>query len=133
MHRHRLLIVEDDDTTRVAVGGIFSRMGWLVRLAATASEGMEWINSGHEPCCLILDLGLPDGQGEWVLQLAREKRLRTFVAVCTGIEDPARIDAVRRLNPDVLLHKPITAADLWDGVCRVTDQHDTTGDMPVIG
>src|SRR5262245_50418990 len=85
MHCHRLLIVEDDHDTRISLGGIFSRMGWLVRLASTAAEGVEWIDEGHEPCCLILDLTLPDGGGECVLQLAREKGLRTYVAVCTGI------------------------------------------------
>lgn len=132
MHRHRLLIVEDDRDTRTSLGGIFSRMGWLVRLASTASEGMEWINGGHEPCCLILDLALPDGKGESVLELAREKGLRTYVAVCTGVSDEERLAGVSAMEPDVILTKPITATDIWKGVCRVSDLHGTGGDASML-
>lgn len=127
MHRHRLLIVEDDRDTRMSLGGIFSRMGWLVRLASTAGEGMEWINGGHEPCCLILDLRLPDGEGESVLKLARQKGLRTYIAVCTGITDEERLAVVASLGPDVILTKPITATHLWKDVCRLNDLHGTNG------
>jgi FixJ family two-component response regulator len=99
-------------------------MGWLVRLATTAAEGLDWINSGHEPCCLILDLDLPDGRGEEVLEKARAKGLRTHVAVCTGIVDQARLSAVERMKPDVFLTKPVTASAIWDGVCRVSEGHE---------
>jgi two-component system KDP operon response regulator KdpE len=132
MHRHRLLIVEDDGDTRTSLGGIFSRMGWMVRLASTAAEGLDWINAGHEPCCLILDLGLPDGDGESVLRLAREKGLRTYVAVCTGVTDEERLSLVSSLGPDLILTKPVTATDIWKDVCRLSDLHDTTADMPVV-
>lgn len=133
MHRHRLLIVEDDPNTRASIGGIFSRMGWMVRLAATAAEGIDWLDSGHEPCCLILDLALPDGRGEAVLERVREKALRTYVAVCTGVMDQGRLAAVAALKPDVLLTKPITAAHLWNNVCRVSDLHDSTDEMHTTG
>ena len=132
MHIHRLLIVEDEPLTRTAFGGIFSRMGWLVRLAATAAEGIEWIEAGHEPCCLILDLNLPDGNGEQVLALARSKGLRSYIAVCTGVDDPARLDAVKALQPDAILTKPITLSHVWQDVCRVVDQHNSTADLPTI-
>jgi DNA-binding NtrC family response regulator len=130
MHRHRLLIVEDDPNTRASLGGIFSRMGWLVRLAATAAEGIDWLEQGNEPCCMILDLALPDGRGETVLERAREKRLRSYIAVCTGVMDLERLAAVAALKPDVLLTKPITATHLWNNVCRVSDLHDSTDEMP---
>src|SRR4051812_11023496 len=102
MHRHRALIIEDDPDTRALLGRSFSRMGWLVRLAATAAEGLEWINGGNEPCCMVLDLDLPDGRGESALQLAREKGLRTYIAVCTGLNDPERMAAVAALKPDAI-------------------------------
>ncbi len=108
-------------------------MGWLVRLAATASEGMEWINGGHEPCCLILDLGLPDGRGEWVLQLARERGLRSFVAVCTGLTDEARVAAVASLQPNVILVKPVKVNDVWNGLCPLIDPLGSTDDIPTMG
>jgi two-component system KDP operon response regulator KdpE len=117
MHRHRLLLIDDDAGTRSAIGSIFSRMGWMVRLASTLREGIAWLEAGHEPCCLILDLGLPDGPGETILEAVREKRLRTHVAVCTGLDDRERIALVAKLNPNVLLLKPVKVADVWSGVC----------------
>jgi two-component system KDP operon response regulator KdpE len=124
--------VEDDGDTRTSLGGIFSRMDWMVRLASTAAEGLEWINAGHEPCCLILDLGLPDGDGESVLRLARAKGLRTYVAVCTGSSDAERLRVVSSLGPDLILTKPVTATDIWKDVCRLSDLHGSTDDMPVM-
>jgi DNA-binding NtrC family response regulator len=132
MHRHRLLIVEDNDDTRTALGGIFSRMGWLVRLAATAAEGLEWINQGHEPCCLVIDLALPDGRGEAVVELTRAKGLRTYIAVCTGVDDEARLRDVLALKPDAILTKPITATQIWNNVCRISDMHGSTDEMKTV-
>lgn len=108
-------------------------MGWLVRLAATAAEGIEWLELGHEPCCLILDLALPDGDGETVLAKARARGLRTYIAVCTGVMDQSRLAAVAALKPDVLLTKPITATHIWDNVCRVSDLHDSTDEIGTVG
>jgi DNA-binding response OmpR family regulator len=124
------LVVEDDYAERVVLGSYFSRKGWRVRLAATASDGMEWINAGHEPCCMILDLRLPDGCGEWVLQLARERGLRTYVAVCTGISDEARLALVRTLGPDAILTKPVSADDIERAVCPLTDRDERPENTP---
>lgn len=133
MHHHRILIVEDHDVTRAALGTIFSRMGWFVRLAATVTEGADWINSGHEPCCLMLDLNLPDGDGESVLELARRKGLRTYIAVCTGTSDEDRLERVKALKPDAVLMKPITIDDVHGVVCPLIDAHDgSTDDMPTV-
>ncbi len=91
----------------------------MVRLTSTMSEGLAWLDAGHEPCCMILDLGLPDGPGETILETVREKGLRTHVAVCTGITDQQRVSLVAELKPDVLLIKPVKVADGWNGLCRV--------------
>jgi DNA-binding NtrC family response regulator len=113
-----LLVVEDDLATRTALAGIFSRMGWFVRLAETQREGLAWLDA-NEPCCLVLDLELPDGRGEAVLEKLRAKGLRTHVAVCTGSMDRNRLDALTRLEPDALLTKPVKLEDIWRALCRV--------------
>lgn len=131
MHRHGVLVIEDDYAERVLLGSYFSRKGWRVRLAATASDGMEWINAGHEPCCMILDLGLPDGCGEWVLQLARERGLRTHVTICTGISDEARLALVRTLGPDAILTKPVNADAIEPPICPLTDRDERSESIPL--
>jgi CheY-like chemotaxis protein len=117
--RHRLLVVEDDPGTRYAFRGRFARLGWDVSAARTVAEALAALDAEPEPCCLVLDLILPDGRGETVLERLREKGMRTRVAICTGSTDAARLTAVAGLRPDAMLTKPVGVADVWDGACRV--------------
>jgi DNA-binding response OmpR family regulator len=96
------MIVEDDPATRKRPGGISSHRGRDVRSAPTAEEGLE-------PDFLILDLGLPDGDGETVFGAVRGAGLATRVIVCTGMVDPMRLLRLGRMRPDVTLIKPIDA------------------------
>jgi DNA-binding response OmpR family regulator len=89
----RLLVVDDDATTRFALHSLFTRQGWKVAVA--------------NPHCMILDLNLPDGRGESVLRAVRESHLPTDVAVCSGVEDPGRLSTVLAMHPDAMLAKPL--------------------------
>ena len=61
---------------------------------------------------MSLSLMLPDGDGETVLRRVRESKQRTRVAVTTGAGDESRLEAVRRLEQDALLRRPITLHNL---------------------
>ncbi len=65
------------------------------------------------PACAILDLRLPDGGGEAILREIRARSLRTRVAICSGVDDPTRLAAVRGLNPELMLWKPIELAPVF--------------------
>ena len=96
MGLHRLLIVEDDPSTLRALGAIFRLKGWEVLVAKTVKEAISVLDSGVEFCCLVLDLMLPDGDGESILRRVRADRPETRVAVCTGVDDQARLAPSRR-------------------------------------
>ncbi len=121
MALHRLLVLDDHAWLRHPLRGIFLRMGWDVFVAGTVAEGLRLLDAGPEPCCLVLDLGLPDGDGEVVLKRVRDKGYSTRVVVATGVVDGDRLRAVAGLKPDALLIKPIALTDVWsaDVVCRV--------------
>ena len=108
--RRLLLIVEDHDLSRRALAKLLERLGWEVRAAASIAEGLELLD--QEPDCLVLDLMLPDGDGESVLRAVRERHLRTRVVVATGTGDEGRLDAVRGLRPDAILRKPLKVDEL---------------------
>jgi DNA-binding response OmpR family regulator len=99
MDRPRLLVIDDDPYTRIALNTLFTRQGWQVSLAATVAQGLAFLDLA--PHCLILDLDLPDGGGEAVLREVRTKHHRTRVAVCSGLDDPTRLDRVWKLEPDL--------------------------------
>src|SRR5437588_8246828 len=103
MAKHRLLVVEDDSASQDAYRQFYSRSGWEVRVAGTVGEALSLLDADTEPCCLILDLHLPDGDGVDVLRRVRDKGLKTRVAVCTGSVDLARLKAASELKPDDML------------------------------
>ncbi len=107
MTDNRLLVVDDDATTRFALQTPFSRQGWKVSVAATVAEAFDELCRTPAPRCVILDLNLPDGRGEMILRAVRDARLKTDVAVCSGVEDADRLSAVMAMHPEALLAKPL--------------------------
>src|SRR5262245_23527370 len=95
---HKILIVEDHEPTRRALSRLLAHRGWQVEIAATVAEGIEAL--GGEPECVILDLMLPDGDGEAVLQQVRERGMPTRVVVASGVGDASRLEAAGRMGAD---------------------------------
>jgi CheY-like chemotaxis protein len=106
-----ILVVEDDPVSREALGGILTGRGWIVAEAATLAAGLAGLEP--EPTCVILDLMLPDGDGSMILHAARSSGLKTRFVVTTGVDDPNRLQALARLEPDALLQKPVAFEDLY--------------------
>jgi DNA-binding NarL/FixJ family response regulator len=69
------------------------------------------LNQG--PDFLILDLRLPDGSGQSILQKIRDEGLTTRVAVTTGTDDANQVRVVENLHPEAFLLKPVNVAVLW--------------------
>jgi DNA-binding response OmpR family regulator len=105
------LIVEDDELIRRAWHEIFGSRGWDVTAVGTVAEGMASLDPA--PDYLILDLSLPDGDGETVLRKVRDDDLKTRVTVMTAVVDVSRLRRVRQLRPDALFMKPIDVAEVW--------------------
>ncbi len=111
MGHHRLLVVDDDHFTRLALNAFFTRGGWQVSLAATVAEAMAHLD--ESPDCIILDLDLPDGGGESVLETARLRLPGTQILVCSGVADQVRLSEIRRLSPEVMMTKPIDLGTVY--------------------
>jgi CheY-like chemotaxis protein len=116
-HPRVLMIVEDDPSSRSSLGSIFSRRGWAICSAGTLSEAMALLDHGLVPDCLVLDLVLPDGNGEEILDKIRKDGLKTRIAVCTGAQDPAHLRRVQAMHPNGLLRKPVDLYEL-ERVCN---------------
>jgi DNA-binding NarL/FixJ family response regulator len=112
MDKRRVVIVEDHEGMRAALQGLFRHVGWEVQAVGTVAEGLAAIEPPPE--CAIVDLHLPDGQGEDIVRKVKEAHLPTCVTViCTGSEDDARIRAAEALRPNALLRKPVEFGELF--------------------
>jgi DNA-binding response OmpR family regulator len=109
----RVLITEDNDQSRYALTVLFEKHGWEAVQAETLAEGLAALD--WAPDCLLLDLALPDGPGETILQKVREDNLPVrVVVVTTGVIDAIRLSGVASWKPDLLVRKPID----WDVILR---------------
>jgi CheY-like chemotaxis protein len=108
--KRRLLLVEDDWRTHNALRKILGKLGWDVQSAMTVSGGLALLD--QNPDAIILDLMLPDGDGEAVLRKARAECPLTRIAITTGVEDHVRLEEIRNLQPDALLRKPLDLDEL---------------------
>ena len=106
----RVLLVEDDWRAHQLLRKILVTAGYDVISAMTLAEGLDQVCDGLDS--VILDLGLPDGRGEAILEKVRTGNLPVRVVVATGELDPDRLRAVNDLRPDLLMAKPFDIPQL---------------------
>ncbi len=100
-----MLLVEDDVVSSAALATILRRRGLTVHVAPTLAEGLSALASN--PSFVILDLMLPDGDGIKLLKHLHTIESPIKVIVTTAVNDGVRIQAVRQLQPVMILQKPI--------------------------
>jgi DNA-binding NtrC family response regulator len=78
-----LLIVDDDEAFRVALGGELERQGFAVSLAGSGEEALARL-AEHLPDVALLDLQMPGLGGIETLKVIREQHSAIDVIVLTG-------------------------------------------------
>ncbi|QJE98163.1 hybrid sensor histidine kinase/response regulator [Luteolibacter luteus] len=117
LHGLRVLLIEDNEVARIAVGELITREGAIVSSAATGREGLRLLEEGGYDA-LLLDLNLPDMDGSEILQrlqIDRPADLRRIVVI-TGDARYERVEQSKALGADLLLAKPLSLARLCDGL-----------------
>ena len=101
----RLLIVEDDQATRFALGRILMSAGFDVSVADNLRNALDQWNGQH---CVLLDLHLPDGSGLDLLAVVRDRKYPPpRVAICSAALDSELKAALRTHAPLEVFTKPI--------------------------
>jgi two-component system KDP operon response regulator KdpE len=126
-----VLIVEDEPQMRRFLGTTLRAHGFAVTEAASAREGLVQ-TAGRNPDVILLDLGLPDGDGlDVTREIRRSARMPIIVLSARGREQDkvAALD----LGADDYLTKPFGVSELLARI-RVALRHsvpDATADQPV--
>ena len=106
-----ILIVEDNKELAVEVYDFLCNVGYICKIANTCSDALEELNS-NDYDAMLLDLGLPDGDGFEVLKVLRKTKSKTAVIVITArgeLDD--RINGLD-LGADDYLTKPFALTEL---------------------
>lgn len=102
-----LLLVEDDPDTQTALQAFLHfKIPAEIRIAESLAEATEALKK-YRFDCMLLDLMMPDGPGEKLIEGADDWLARPRIVVVSGIpEDGARWNKVKALGPDAMVHKP---------------------------
>lgn len=129
----RILVVEDEPSLRTDLVEYLAMRGFETEGASSAQEFRAAISSGEAPAIVILDIGLPDGNG---FDLAREIRSRGDCGIIMLTALGEADDRVRGFDSgaDIYLVKHSTLREIEATVNsllrRLRDPHPVAGRQP---
>jgi two-component system KDP operon response regulator KdpE len=120
-----VLVIEDEPTMRRFLRTSLAANGYAVVEAATAREGLAQA-VGRNPELILLDLGLPDGDGLDVARRIRERQRTPIVVLSARGREQDKVAALD-LGADDYLTKPFGVAELLARL-RVALRHAAAGE-----
>jgi two-component system KDP operon response regulator KdpE len=107
---HQILVVEDDDGIRNVLRVLLEAESYRVVEATTASRADIEARS-HKPDLLLVDLGLPDGDGIEVIERVRKWSPVPIVVLSARTREAEKIAALD-VGADDYVTKPFSAPEL---------------------
>ena len=109
-NKYKILLVEDDANIRTLVATMLEMEGYQVILAETCSTANLMFNS-HTPDLVLLDLGLPDGDGMSLLRTFRQDHLTPIIILSSRTDERDKIEALD-MGANDYVTKPFGAGEL---------------------
>ncbi|QRR18360.1 PAS domain-containing protein [Burkholderia sp. MS389] len=123
---HRILIVDDDATTRASLTAALTTFGAAVAIASSGREALAMM-ADIRPTVVLSDLAMPDGDGFWLLDALRRGALNgdggpPDVRVLAVTAHAGLADERRALEAgfDGYLCKPVDVRELAYKIAHVT-------------
>ena len=107
---HQILIIEDDAAIREVLQALLGSGGFRVIEAATAARA-DIEARAHKPDLLLVDLGLPDGDGLTVIRGVRSWSPVPIIVLSARTMEEQKIAALDA-GADDYITKPFSAAEL---------------------
>jgi two-component system, OmpR family, KDP operon response regulator KdpE len=115
-----VLIVEDDDETRAAIGRDLAARGYRIDIAPDGGSALRrW--EAQRPDIVLLDLGLPDMEGLQIIKHIRREATTPIVILSGRYEEHEKVEALER-GADDYVTKPFGVEEL-DARLRVALRH----------
>jgi DNA-binding response OmpR family regulator len=117
----RILVIDDERGIRSLTARALTPAGFTVALAATGRQGLSI--ALRQPCDLVvLDLHLPDLDGEELLRQLRRERPRQAILVWSATVDRHAASRCRSLGACGYLAKPFTLTELIQSITDTCPQ-----------
>ncbi|OYP36815.1 response regulator [Rhodopirellula sp. MGV] len=115
----RILCIDDDPDVSRSIQLRLGRYGLEVHPAYFGTQGF-WEATTNHPNLIIMDLAMPNGNGEFVLSSIRANACTQHipVIVLTGMRDPKLRKQILSAGADEFLTKPVEFCDLLEVISR---------------
>lgn len=108
-NKYKILLVEDDRNIRTMVRAMLESAMYQVIEADTCAGAITMVNS-HIPDLIVLDLGLPDGDGLTVLEQVRKNDLTPIIVLSARSDEQDKVAALDKGANDYIT-KPFGSAE----------------------
>ena len=109
-NKYKILVVEDDRNILSMIQTVLDTNGYQVLTAQRCQQGILMLSS-HVPDLVVLDLGLPDMDGEEFLQIVRQDSLVPIIVLSARTEERDKVSALD-LGANDYITKPFGTAEL---------------------
>lgn len=123
-----ILVVEDDPSVRTLVKAVLEHNGNSVQTEDTAASGEASAVEGSFDM-IILDLGLPDGDGYEVCKNIRDKSVTTPVLILSGEQETDVKVKCLKVGADDYLTKPFNTEELIARMEAIQRRSESAGDQ----
>lgn len=122
----RILFVEDDEAIALGLAYSLEKEGYVLTHCKTKKEAMQCLDA-HEYDLLLLDVGLPDGNGYEVCSYAKKKQ-EVPVIFLTAMDDEVNVVMGLDMGGDDYITKPFRVRELLSRIKSVTRRYHKQDD-----
>jgi PAS domain S-box-containing protein len=120
--KEHILLVDDEEAIVRTTSSLLHSLGYTVTTASTGQEAIRVYKSMHEDIDLIiLDMNMPEGSGEEVLEALQEMHSQVHILISSGYADNIIPREILRQMVDGFLPKPYRVEDLSIKVRQILD------------
>lgn len=109
-NKYKILVVEDDRSIANFVQTILETNGYQVLSAERCQQGILMLSS-HVPDLVVLDLGLPDMDGEEFIRTVRQNSMIPIIVLSARTEESDKVSALD-MGANDYITKPFSTGEL---------------------
>ena len=109
-NKYKILVVEDDHNIASFIHTVLETNGYQVLLAERCRQGILMVSS-HMPDLVVLDLGLPDADGEEFIRVVRVENTVPIIVLSARTQEQDKVYTLD-LGANDYITKPFGTAEL---------------------
>ena len=129
--RRRILIVDDDQAVVDLISDVLAGDTRFETKVVNNGFGAGMLAKEYHPDLIILDVMLPDINGQAVCELIRhDPTMSDIKIICiSGMVEEDKIAELTESGADDFLHKPLDIDELMRRICRLLDMESQRGEL----